>query len=91
MESQGSWIFLPQSVTVYSLENGIKTPVALQAVSINNNEQKASLAHLKFFEFTKPVLTQTLQLDMQVVRKIPDWHPAKGEHAWLFIDEIKVY
>ena len=91
MESQGSWIFLPQSVSVYSLENGTKAQVTLKPITINNKEQKASLAQLSFFEFTKPVQTQTLQLEMQVVRKMPEWHPAKGEHAWLFIDEIKVY
>lgn len=91
MESQGSWIFLPQAVAIYSIDNGSKTPVELQKISYDSNEHKASIAHLEFFEFKKPMQTQQLLLEMAVVRQIPSWHPAKGEHAWLFVDEIKVY
>lgn len=91
MENQGSWIFLPQAVAVYSLEKGLKTPIELQKKAFDSNEHKASLAQLEFFEFKKPMQTQQLLLEMAVVRQIPFWHPAKGEHAWLFVDEIKVY
>jgi hypothetical protein len=32
-----------------------------------------------------------LKLVLLPLKIIPAWHPAKGNHAWLFIDEIKVY
>jgi len=91
MESQGSWIFLPQSVRLYSIENGVKKEVDLQKTEKDDKEHKASLSHLKMFNLIKPTVTDYLVLEMEIVKKIPDWHPAKGEHAWLFIDEIKVY
>jgi hypothetical protein len=37
------------------------------------------------------VITNKLLINIIVKKKIPDWHPAKGSHAWMFIDEIKVY
>ena len=35
--------------------------------------------------------TQKLKLVLLPLKKIPDWHNGKGNHGWLFIDEIKVY
>lgn len=37
------------------------------------------------------IKTNKLKLVLLPLKKIPDWHPGKGKHAWLFIDEIKVY
>ena len=37
------------------------------------------------------IKTHTLKLVLLPLKKIPDWHHGKGNHGWLFIDEIKVY
>ena len=37
----------------------------------------------------KPVKTAKLLIKINTVKHIPGWHPGKGNHAWMFIDEIK--
>ena len=57
------------------------------------NEEK-SPPNIGFrFIFPKPgkIKTQKLMIDIRTVKKIPEWHEAKGQQAWCFIDEIKVY
>lgn len=92
MDGQGSWIFLPQQVKIYSKENGVLKPVELDKEYVSDTtDHKITGPQLLNFRFRNPIETQQILLEMEVVRKMPGWHSAPGSHAWLFIDEIKVY
>lgn len=82
-------IFLPREV-VFSVSDDGKTfrPVATVA-----NETPANQSG----QFTKTLSAELKDVTARYVRvraknlaTIPDWHPARGRGAWLFVDEILV-
>jgi hypothetical protein len=48
----------------------------------NENEQ---LFHISFSHQCKARFVKVKAINFG---KLPDWHPGKGEPAWLFVDEI---
>ncbi len=39
----------------------------------------------------RAVKTRHLYITLVVRKAMPAWHPASGQHAWMFIDELKIY
>jgi hypothetical protein len=39
---------------------------------------------------TSGVKARFVQIDVSSIGKLPAWHPAAGQKAWLFIDNIMV-
>lgn len=74
-----SWIFPPEKVTVYFSEVD-SVNVAVPMITDHKNQ----LADVEI-----PINRTVNQIDIQVdhLREIPDWHPGKGLKAWLFMDE----
>jgi hypothetical protein len=92
LQNESSWIFLPDEVIVYwfdkksgsfqlfgkeKLTADIETPGSRCSYRIVKTESKRK--------------TNKILISILVKKSIPAWHAAKGEHAWMFIDEIKVY
>lgn len=90
-QDEGSWLFLPEQIQVMYYD--IKQQKFLAAANKNFVAEKASSknCNLQQLAFTKPVTTDRLKIIILPLKKIPDWHPGKGSHAWFFIDEIKLY
>jgi hypothetical protein len=91
LQDQNSWVFLPEQLALYyydtkqnqflpagSIETAMQHPLPKQCV-------------LQKLVVSKKVITNKLKLIILPLKKIPDWASGKGTHAWLFIDEIKVY
>ena len=85
-----SWIFMPTKITVYTSIDGLSY--------YNRAELKPQIsdrAEGEFFEefiMTFPeVDTKYIKIKAENYGKCPDWHPAAGSDAWLFVDEIRVY
>lgn len=92
LQNEGSWVFLPERIQVFYKE-AINQPYKLFGEEIFEIIGPAAGARCEQRKITgkKTVSAQSVQVRIVPIKKIPDWHAAKGEHAWLFIDEIKVY
>ncbi|PWT98676.1 MAG: hypothetical protein C5B52_11865 [Bacteroidetes bacterium] len=89
LKNQGGWIFLPEKVEVSSSEDNSNLIATSSFDAVRQSpENKIEYLHIKF---PKPVETDLLSLTVYTVKSIPEWHSAKGKHAWFFIDEIKLY
>ena len=86
------WVFLPQKVLVSYSKDGKKysqpEEVTLPfdpALKANDRPRVCILRHkipnhkVKF-----------IRIEAQPVEKLPEWHAAPGEKAWIMIDEIRV-
>ena len=92
LQNESSWIFLPELILVYYFDESKKVFLPFGREVIFNEEKSPPNIGFRFI-FPKPgkIKTQKLMIDIRTVKKIPEWHEAKGQQAWCFIDEIKVY
>jgi Chitobiase/beta-hexosaminidase C-terminal domain len=92
LQNESSWVFLPERILVYYRETE-KGPYTLfgDVSTANNSPTKGANCIQQRMQSPKKVNAQSILIKIVPVKKMPDWHEAKGEHAWLFIDEIKVY
>ena len=92
LQSEGSWIFLPEQILVYSFNkktNGF-SPFG-KDVLFMEEQTPGTKCNYQIIHGRYKTKTSKILISFWPVKKIPDWHPAKGEHAWMFIDEIKIY
>ncbi len=84
-----SWIFLPENVSI-ALSNDPDNFQAKQTVR-NDVVQKNPEIVLKDFpvEFDS-IQARYIKVSAESIKVCPEWHPAAGGKAWLFIDEIVV-
>ena len=92
LQSESSWIFLPEQIIVYWFDVKTKSfqPFGKELLS---SEKETPGAHCNYRMITakNEVRTYKLLINILVQKTIPQWHAAKGEQAWMFVDEIKVY
>lgn len=91
LQDEGSWIFLPDQVLVYYYNDKQKAFLPAGKQVLFNEAPSPKQCSIRDIEFAQKINTDNLMLVLHPVKKIPGWHPGKGNHAWLFIDEIKVY
>lgn len=91
-QNESAWIFLPETIIVHWLNQSTG-----QYELFGLLENKATETSFKntcvyqIVQSARAVFTNQLSIQLVVKKAMPDWHPSKGEHAWMFIDEIKVY
>lgn len=90
LQDEGTWIFLPESISVYAEVGHQLQQVAVDVIS-NTAPTNGSNCVFRQLQLAKPIKTSKLLIKISTLKHIPDWHPGKGSHAWMFIDEIKVY
>jgi hypothetical protein len=92
LQEESSWIFLPERIEVEALE---PVKATFQLCGQWNAESKSSLSPTQcvpiFITLPDAVSTSCIRIRVHGVSNIPTWHPAQGQHAWVFIDEIKLY
>ncbi|MGZ8524069.1 MAG: FN3 associated domain-containing protein [Chitinophagaceae bacterium] len=91
LQDENSWIFLPEQLSVYSYDDKTKTFLATGKEEFAHNNPGTKQINLREIAPTQKIKTDKLKLVLLPLKKIPEWHPGKGNHGWLFIDEIKVY
>jgi hypothetical protein len=92
LQDEGSWIFMPDEIIVQwfdkktnSFKNfGIEKLLA-------DTASPGSRCNYRIIQTKNKIQTNKISINIIVKKTIPAWHPGKGEHGWLFIDEIKVY
>ena len=91
LQDENSWIFLPEQILVYYYSrkrNAFMPGVMELFMHETPGVKQCNFRELSFIQKNK---TNKLKLVLLPLKKIPGWHAGKGNHAWLFIDEIKVY
>jgi Fn3 associated len=92
LQDEGSWIFMPDEINIQWFDK--------KANSFKNfgNEKlladtasPGSRCNFRIIQTKNKMQTNKILINIIVKKTIPAWHPGKGEHGWLFIDEIKVY
>jgi uncharacterized membrane protein len=88
----GSYIFPPTDIKLYG-SNDNRSFKLIQSKSLPRHQREMpqtpfnAVATLDFETVNYPFY----KLEVKNLPKIPDWHPGKGENAWLFLDEIFFY
>jgi len=92
LQDHGSWVFLPEQFRVYSFDNN-KQSFQLIAEQIDSSKQIIASASCRplTIQLAEKIITQKLKIVLQGIKSLPEGHPGKGQHGWLFIDEIKLY
>jgi hypothetical protein len=91
LQDENSWIFMPKQLTVYYWNPAKKAYVSTAEQKFTHDQPGAKTCRVVEIKPGSAITTNKLLLVFLTVKKIPDWHPGKGQHGWLFIDEIKVY
>jgi hypothetical protein len=92
LQDQGSWIFLPQRISLYYFDDAEKEFEMMTTKDVSSDTIVKGTSCV--FEILKPdknIHTDKLKIILQPLQSIPEGHPGKGTQAWLFIDEIKIY
>ena len=86
-----SWIFAPKEIAVYVSSDGEKfSPATLANIGYNPTSAEMNIPQLQTIdiEVNQPDV-RFVRIVAQSIGRIPQWHKAKGLHAWLMIDEVE--
>ncbi|MEM9325730.1 MAG: chitobiase/beta-hexosaminidase C-terminal domain-containing protein [Bacteroidota bacterium] len=83
LRNHGSWIFAPIKVFAeIPQKDGVRiefdAPTSYQVPGMD----------FMVLEFSEPVTTDQILLDIHPMKAIPEWHDGRGTTPWLFIDEV---
>jgi len=82
-----SYVFPPVAVEVWGGAEKNKLRL-LSSVKPEATKKDAKQAFLEIEASFKSQSVSYLKIVVKNLKKLPDWHPGKGEPAWVFIDEI---
>ncbi len=85
-----SWIFPPESVEISVSKDG-KNWTKTGSISNSDNEMHVRGKKILSTDFTfESTSAHFLKITIKNIGKVPHWHEASGEPAWVFIDEVAV-
>ncbi len=89
MQNAESWIFFPEYMEVSWSADGksYSKPVRVDVEELENLSRK-TVKRITFEE--ENIFGRYVKVKVKNVGKCPAWHPAAGQKAWLFVDEITV-
>ncbi len=88
LENQASWIFLPLRIEAL-ISNTPGDFIRIDNQNFGNLNKELGISRHTYF-YSGRQETQFLKIIARSAGTCPDWHPGKGENAWLFIDEVIV-
>ncbi len=91
LQDENSWIFLPERVQAYYFDASKKKYIPAAEKTFSHQEPGPKQCKVLEIKPAGKINTDKLKVVFHTVKKIPEWHSGKGQHGWLFIDEIKVY
>jgi len=80
------WIFLPTKINIFLSESQDLSKPDVQFITVSDDLRKEF--QVREFDFSINKKARYLKFEILNVGDCPDWHPGKGQAAWLFIDEI---
>lgn len=90
MQNQGGWIFYPNKIEVFALDNTKKSYIKVGNLDYLSQQNVEEVGCKPFMINLSNSLTNQLKLVFHN-QKLPEWHSGKGNNSWIFIDEIKLY
>ncbi|MCB9208895.1 MAG: arylsulfatase [Ignavibacteriales bacterium] len=87
LQNQSSWIFLPNSISVFYYDENDKINLADKKTFIPSAKNDEVLKKDIKLEL-KNISSNKLKIIIESIKICPDWHSGKGGKAWMFIDEI---
>ncbi|NNF33918.1 MAG: hypothetical protein HKN68_07405 [Saprospiraceae bacterium] len=82
LSDPGSWIFTPEKISVL-LDDQL---IAAESCKLTEEGESSQFKILPIS--FQPTKGSSLQVIIENMAEIPDWHPGTGTPPWLFIDEI---
>lgn len=92
LQSESAWIFLPEIIRVEG-DNRKGTGLQLLGTEQQKADKETTGTHCRYRQINAlpKIKTRQLNITLLVPKEMPAWHAAKGQHAWIFIDELKIY
>jgi hexosaminidase len=87
---QKKWIFFPDTVNYYLSIDGTTFQKMVGVTHDLDLNSLAIITHDFSVSLKKPMKIRYLRIEAKNIGVCPDWHPGKGQKAWLFLDEIVV-
>ncbi len=92
LQSESGWVFLPNNIIINWFDKKSNSfQLFGEEKLLADVATPGSHCIYRIIETKNRIQTDKILINILVNKNIPAWHPAKGEHAWMFIDEIKVY
>lgn len=89
LTNQKSWIFQPENIEFMTSVDGKEfTSVFTVTFDASKKMDGTKLETVK--GKIKPQKIRYIKVVATPIEKLPDWHLAKGEKAWIFLDEVMV-
>ena len=82
---------MPEALFVYYFDDGGKKYLPVRKQIFSHDGPGAKQCIVQEIGPSSAISAQKIKVVLLPIKKIPDWHNGKGNHGWLFIDEIKVY
>ena len=89
LSDQKSWIFFPESIEVFMMNEGEEDTFITKKNIEVTEEDSASEFRFATIEF-QPQKSDFIKIKLNCLEGIPSWHSGKGTLPWLFLDEILV-
>jgi hexosaminidase len=90
LQNTSAWIFFPSEVEYSISENDTNyTVVGRFSIPIPQDQREISIKECT--QDSVNCSARYIRVYAKNVSICPEWHPGKGQPAWLFIDEISVY
>ena len=90
LQDNGSWIFLPDTVSYYGSDDGIHF-VSIGTLSHQSKREDQKLIKIEPFTLRKELKARYIKVIAKNIGTCPAWHPGAGGKSWLFVDEILIY
>ena len=91
LRDQGSWVFLPQRISVFYFDEKKKGYEFMAQKEIHDTIFERSATVFEIVKAREKIICDRLKIIIVPLQSMPEGHPGKGKQSWLFIDEIKIY
>lgn len=92
LQAEDQWIFMPASVQWLAWNEARQAWDLMAEKKFNPEEPHAgSECQFTLLKAATAVQAKKQRVVMVPLQQLPDWHAGKGQPAWLFIDELKLY
>jgi alpha-L-fucosidase len=88
LQQQGSWVFLPQSVTFSVSDDNVTWRQVGDTTAPLEPSERVLVSDLSCS--TGKINARYVKVTAKNIGLCPSWHPGAGEQSWLFMDEVFV-
>ena len=91
LTAYGAYILYPTKIQLYDISSNEEKIIYSKEIKEDDNIKYNSVFQKKIFKI--PVKSNVSKVKLKVIsnKKLPVGHPAEGEPAWLFVDEILLF